>query len=220
MWLWGYSLPKISPPGSVLHGTKWLLWRPRKESPTFHLKYRINRVNPKGKHNRPLKVAVGGPVLWLTPQTHTQMLREWSASHSNRFTQQGRPPIHFGRSARRSDFTDGAGRVQWLRKIMNIWSLRYGIRTRAFPNMKYEYWPLHWNIRCFNSCLILFNLSYSLRSWSELRHRAFLKADTGISEGHDAAVFRIEVYRPRNGFGYIGSLHEERHSMYPAQNPN
>jgi hypothetical protein len=28
MWLWGHSLFKISSPGPVLHGTKWLLWRP------------------------------------------------------------------------------------------------------------------------------------------------------------------------------------------------
>jgi hypothetical protein len=28
MWLWGHSLFKISSPGLVLYGTKWLLWRP------------------------------------------------------------------------------------------------------------------------------------------------------------------------------------------------
>jgi hypothetical protein len=30
MWLWGHSLFKISSPGPVLYGTKWLLWRPHK----------------------------------------------------------------------------------------------------------------------------------------------------------------------------------------------
>jgi hypothetical protein len=28
MWLWGHSLFKISSPGPVLYGTKWILWRP------------------------------------------------------------------------------------------------------------------------------------------------------------------------------------------------
>jgi hypothetical protein len=28
VWLWGHSLFKISSPGPVLYGTKWLLWRP------------------------------------------------------------------------------------------------------------------------------------------------------------------------------------------------
>jgi hypothetical protein len=28
MWLWGHKLLKISSPEPVLHGTKWLLWRP------------------------------------------------------------------------------------------------------------------------------------------------------------------------------------------------
>jgi hypothetical protein len=28
MWLWGYTSLKILSPGSVLHGTKWLLWHP------------------------------------------------------------------------------------------------------------------------------------------------------------------------------------------------
>jgi hypothetical protein len=27
MWLWGHSLFKISSPGPVFYGTKWLLWR-------------------------------------------------------------------------------------------------------------------------------------------------------------------------------------------------
>jgi hypothetical protein len=28
IWLWGFSSSKISPPGIVFHGTRWLLWRP------------------------------------------------------------------------------------------------------------------------------------------------------------------------------------------------
>jgi hypothetical protein len=43
VWLWGCSLFKISSPGPVVHGTKWLLWRPHKESPTFHSKCRIDK---------------------------------------------------------------------------------------------------------------------------------------------------------------------------------
>jgi hypothetical protein len=30
VWLWGCSSFEISSPGTVLHGTKWLLWRPHK----------------------------------------------------------------------------------------------------------------------------------------------------------------------------------------------
>jgi hypothetical protein len=43
-WLWGYSSFTTSSPGPVLHGTKWLLWRPYKQSSTFHSKCGINRV--------------------------------------------------------------------------------------------------------------------------------------------------------------------------------
>jgi hypothetical protein len=30
VWLWGYSSFEILSPGPVLHGTKWLLFRPHK----------------------------------------------------------------------------------------------------------------------------------------------------------------------------------------------
>jgi hypothetical protein len=43
MWLWGHSLLKISSPGPVLHGTKWLLWRPHRQGPALHSKCRINK---------------------------------------------------------------------------------------------------------------------------------------------------------------------------------
>jgi hypothetical protein len=42
MWLWGHSLFKISSPGSLLHGTKWLLWRPHIQSPTLHSRCGVN----------------------------------------------------------------------------------------------------------------------------------------------------------------------------------
>jgi hypothetical protein len=38
-----HSLFKISSPGTVLYGIKWLLWCPHKQSPTFHSKCRINK---------------------------------------------------------------------------------------------------------------------------------------------------------------------------------
>jgi hypothetical protein len=43
MWLWGHSFFKISSPTPVLYGTKWLLWRPHEQSPTFHSTCRINK---------------------------------------------------------------------------------------------------------------------------------------------------------------------------------
>jgi hypothetical protein len=49
MWLWGYSSFKISSPGSVFHGTKWLLWRSRKWSPALHSKCGINEGLSKGE---------------------------------------------------------------------------------------------------------------------------------------------------------------------------
>jgi hypothetical protein len=43
VWLWGCSSCKISSPGPVLHGTKWLLWRPHIQSPTLHSRCVINK---------------------------------------------------------------------------------------------------------------------------------------------------------------------------------
>jgi hypothetical protein len=43
MWLWGHSLFKISSPEPVFYGTKWLLGRPHKQSPTFLSKCRIDK---------------------------------------------------------------------------------------------------------------------------------------------------------------------------------
>jgi hypothetical protein len=42
-WLCNHSLFKISSPGPVFYGTKWLLWRPHKQSPTCHSKCRIDK---------------------------------------------------------------------------------------------------------------------------------------------------------------------------------
>jgi hypothetical protein len=49
MLLCGHSLSKISSPGPVLHGTKWLLWRHHKQSPAFYSKCRINKVLIEGE---------------------------------------------------------------------------------------------------------------------------------------------------------------------------
>jgi hypothetical protein len=43
MWLWSHSFFKISSHGPVSYGSKWLLWRPHKQSPTVHSKCRINK---------------------------------------------------------------------------------------------------------------------------------------------------------------------------------
>jgi hypothetical protein len=43
MWLWGHILFKILSLGPILYGTKWLLWRPHKQSPTFYSKCRIDK---------------------------------------------------------------------------------------------------------------------------------------------------------------------------------
>jgi hypothetical protein len=40
MWLWGHSLFKISSPGPLFHGTRWLPRRPHKSDTTLHSKCR------------------------------------------------------------------------------------------------------------------------------------------------------------------------------------
>jgi hypothetical protein len=42
-WLWSHSLFKISSSGPNFYEATWLLWRPHKQSPTFHSKYRIHK---------------------------------------------------------------------------------------------------------------------------------------------------------------------------------
>jgi hypothetical protein len=48
VWLWGCTPCKISSPGPVFHGTKWLLWCPHIQSPTLHSRCGINRGLIKG----------------------------------------------------------------------------------------------------------------------------------------------------------------------------
>jgi hypothetical protein len=43
MWLWGGCLHKILSLGAILCGTKWLLWCPHRQSPTFLLMCEINQ---------------------------------------------------------------------------------------------------------------------------------------------------------------------------------
>jgi hypothetical protein len=43
MWLWGGCLHKIPSLGSILYGTKRLLWRSHRQSPTLHSKCGINQ---------------------------------------------------------------------------------------------------------------------------------------------------------------------------------
>jgi hypothetical protein len=38
VWMWGPSLFKISPPGSIFHGTKWLFRRPQVQNPALRSK--------------------------------------------------------------------------------------------------------------------------------------------------------------------------------------
>jgi hypothetical protein len=62
---------KISSPGPVFHGTKWLLWRPHIQSPTLHSRCGIN----KGLIKRGITIdhwrsQCKGWILWPTPYTY------------------------------------------------------------------------------------------------------------------------------------------------------
>jgi hypothetical protein len=49
-WLWGHNLFNISSIGPLLYGIKWLLWRPHKQSSTFHSKWMIDKgLTKKGE---------------------------------------------------------------------------------------------------------------------------------------------------------------------------
>jgi hypothetical protein len=67
MWLWGYSSFNISSPGPVLHGTKWLLWRPHKYSPIVHSKSGINKGLIKGEAQNISDGHGARAGLWPTP---------------------------------------------------------------------------------------------------------------------------------------------------------
>jgi hypothetical protein len=74
MWLWSHSLFEISSLGPLFYGTKLLLWRPHKQSPTFHSKCRIDKgLNKKGEAL--LKVAVQGPE-GSTPYAFTHLFKD------------------------------------------------------------------------------------------------------------------------------------------------
>jgi hypothetical protein len=74
-WLWSHSLLKISSPGLVLHGTKWHIWRPHKQSPTFHSRCRINRgLIKRGSTIYHRRSRCKGRILWPTPHTYIHSL--------------------------------------------------------------------------------------------------------------------------------------------------
>jgi hypothetical protein len=76
MWLWGHSLFKISSPGPVLYGTKWLLWHPLNWSPTFHSECRINKgLSYRGSTIDHWKSLCRGQILWPTPYTYIHYQR-------------------------------------------------------------------------------------------------------------------------------------------------
>jgi hypothetical protein len=90
MWLWGHSLFQISSPGPVLHGTKWLLWRPHRQSPTLHSRCGINKgLIKEGSTIDHWRSQCKGWILWPIPytyiHTHTHTvnvpLPHWSQSN-------------------------------------------------------------------------------------------------------------------------------------------
>jgi hypothetical protein len=71
MRLWGCSPCKISSPGPVFHGTKWLLWRPQTQSHTFHSRCRINKgLIKRGSTIEHWRSRCKGWILWLIPYTY------------------------------------------------------------------------------------------------------------------------------------------------------
>jgi hypothetical protein len=71
---WGCSSGKISSPGPIFHGTKWLLWRPHIQSPTLHSRCGINKGFIKRGSTISLKVTVQGLDFMAHPfLIHTYM---------------------------------------------------------------------------------------------------------------------------------------------------
>jgi hypothetical protein len=71
MWLRGHSIFKISSPGPVLHGTKWLLWRPHIQSPTLNSRCGINkRLIKRGSTMDHWRSQCKGWILCPTPNTY------------------------------------------------------------------------------------------------------------------------------------------------------
>jgi hypothetical protein len=70
VWLWGCRSCKISSPGPVFHGTKWLLWRPHIQSPTLHSGCGINKgLIKRGSTIDHWRSRYKGWILWPTPYT-------------------------------------------------------------------------------------------------------------------------------------------------------
>jgi hypothetical protein len=83
VWFWDCSSCKIQSPRPVLHGTKWLLWRPHIRSPTHHSRCRINkRLIKRGSTIDNWKSRCKDWILWPTPYTyihtyiHTYIFRQ------------------------------------------------------------------------------------------------------------------------------------------------
>jgi hypothetical protein len=71
VWLWGCSSRKISSPGPVFHGTKWLLWRPHIQSRTLHSRCGINKgLIKRGSTIYHWRSRCKGWILWPTPYTY------------------------------------------------------------------------------------------------------------------------------------------------------
>jgi hypothetical protein len=71
VWLWGCSPCKISSPGPVFHGTKWLLCRPHIKSPALHSRCGINKgLIKRGSTIYHERSWCKGWILWPTPYTY------------------------------------------------------------------------------------------------------------------------------------------------------
>jgi hypothetical protein len=66
--LWGCSPCKISLPGPIFYGTKWLLWRPHIQSPPLHSRCGINKgLIKRGSKIDHWRSRCKGWILWPTP---------------------------------------------------------------------------------------------------------------------------------------------------------
>jgi hypothetical protein len=71
VWLWGCSSHKISSPGPVFHGTKWLLWSPHIQSPTLHSRCGIKEgLIKRGSTIDHWRSRCKEWILWPTPYTY------------------------------------------------------------------------------------------------------------------------------------------------------
>jgi hypothetical protein len=87
MWLWGHSLFKISSSGPVLHGVKWLLWRPHIQSPTLHSRCGINKGLIKGGSTIDhWRSRYKGWILWPIPYTYIHISAHTRPVHKALFS--------------------------------------------------------------------------------------------------------------------------------------